>query len=118
MSRVVPERLATIACCFSARVLKRLDLPTFGRPMRAILRLLSSVLTGLSLKPSLASSSVIRLRRSLSPWLVVADTRSGYLMPRLKNSSFGKDSPRSDLLSRSKVGLPDLSAFLAMSLSS
>ena len=34
-SRVVPWRLETRACCFLPRELKRLDLPTLGRPMRA-----------------------------------------------------------------------------------
>lgn len=38
MSRVVPWREETRACCFLARELKRLDFPTFGRPIRAILR--------------------------------------------------------------------------------
>ena len=36
MSRVVPARSATIACCFLARVLNSCDLPTFGRPKIAI----------------------------------------------------------------------------------
>ena len=35
MSRVVPWRLETRACCFFPRELKRLDLPTFGRPIKA-----------------------------------------------------------------------------------
>ena len=37
MSRVVPCFELTIACCLRPRVLNRDDLPTFGRPMRAIL---------------------------------------------------------------------------------
>jgi hypothetical protein len=41
-SRVVPALSATMACCFLARVLNRLDLPTFGRPSSAMRRRLSS----------------------------------------------------------------------------
>lgn len=37
MSRVVPCLELTRACCFLARELKKLDLPTLGRPMRASL---------------------------------------------------------------------------------
>lgn len=53
------------------------------------------------------------------PRPVVAEMRkvcSG-LMPRRRNSSSGKDSPRSDLLSKRKTGFFDFKAFFAMSLS-
>lgn len=36
-SRVVPCLLDTMACCFLARLLNRLDLPTLGRPISAML---------------------------------------------------------------------------------
>jgi hypothetical protein len=42
ISRVVPARSATMACCFLARLLNKADLPTFGRPSSAICRRLSS----------------------------------------------------------------------------
>lgn len=42
-SRVVPARLETTACCFLPRVLNKLDLPTLGRPTRAILSVVSSL---------------------------------------------------------------------------
>lgn len=38
ISRVVPCFEETTACCFFASELKRLDFPTFGRPIRASLR--------------------------------------------------------------------------------
>ncbi len=57
--------------------------------------------------------------RSLIPQPVVAETRKVWsgLIPRRKNSSFGRLSPRSDLFKRRRTGLRDLRAFLAMFLS-
>ena len=46
ISRVVPCWLLTRACCFLARPLKRLDLPTLGRPIRASLMGWSVVFLG------------------------------------------------------------------------
>lgn len=74
--------------------------------------------------PKESDSSASRLLkiaflRSLIPWPVVAETRrvcSG-LIPRRKNSSFGRLSPRSDLFKINSTGLRDLRAFLAICLS-
>ena len=38
MSRVVPWRELTMACCFLPSELKREDFPTLGRPIREIFR--------------------------------------------------------------------------------
>ena len=48
-SRVVPWRELTRACCFWPRELKRLDLPTLGRPIRASFKSLLASLRYLSL---------------------------------------------------------------------
>lgn len=47
-SRVVPWREETMACCFLPRELKRLLLPTLGRPIRAILSGLATLSTSVA----------------------------------------------------------------------
>ncbi len=56
---------------------------------------------------------------SLMPCPVVAEMRKvcAGLMPRRRNSSSGRESPRSDLFSRSSTGFLDLRADLAICLS-
>ncbi len=78
---------------------------------------ISSILTT-SLELAYRVDKIAALR-SLIPCPVVAETRKVWagLMPRRRNSSSGRDSPRSDLLSRSKTGLRERRADLAISLS-
>lgn len=98
-------------------MLKRLDLPTLGRPMRASLSV-DGVYSVVSLWGVSKLFKIADLR-SLIPCPVVAEIRKVWsgLMPRCRNSAPSRLSPRSDLLSRRRTGLRDLRAFLAMSLS-
>ena len=107
-SRVVPARLATMACCLPASVLNRLDLPTFGRPIRAILRVsLGSTcfLAGMCWQ--------ISLRMSAMPELCSAEVRMIDLIPRRKNSLSGRLPFRSILLVMRMTGLRLFRAVLA-----
>ena len=125
-SRVVPWRLLTMACCFLARELKRLDLPTFGRPMRAIFKGVS-VFFGLSVSSwcerergeNAKSSFRIAFLTSVRPWPVVAEVRKMWVssMPRARNSLTSRASPWSDLLSSKNTGFLERRADLAMFLS-
>ena len=114
MSRVVPCLLLMMACCFLPRALNRLDLPTFGRPIKAILRSLD--FSFVTLFPRIFSTSDFS---SAVHWPVVAEVRrmrsSG--MPRARKSLTGKASPLSDLFKSKKTGFLDLKADLAIFLS-
>ena len=119
MSRVVPCLELTMACCFWPSRLKRLDFPTFGRPMRANLikglpfssRLIldSSAVSALGV---IFSSSKIWCLRAEIPKPVVAEVLkiSVSLIPNLRYSKGSRDSLRSDLLRIRKTGFFDFSA--------
>ena len=105
MSLVVPCLLLTIACCFWPRLLKRLDLPTFGRPMRASFR---AGFEGFSdtTEPTEFSSSLSKICfNSAIPCPVVAEVRKMYSsgMPRARNSLVSSASPRSYLFKIKKT---------------
>ena len=111
-----------MACCFLPRALNRLDLPTFGRPMRAILRALFSGRGDFdrgAKEPFLDSSLKIASFRSAVPAPVVAEVRMMWSsgMPRARKSLMGKASPLSDLFKSKKTGFLERSADLAIFLS-
>ena len=113
-----------MACCFWARRLKRLDLPTFGRPIRASLirglpfssrfTLLSSVASSFGLTSRVWKIACLRL---LTPKPVVAEVRCilSSLIPNLRYSKLSRDSLRSDLFKTRKTGFLERRAERAMS---
>ena len=104
----MPATLATMACCLPAKVLNKLLLPTFGRPIKAT-RMMSSgavvVAGGMSLA-MLSSSSEM-------PMLCSAEVLMMVLMPRRLNSSVWSEPLRSALPAMRRTGLPLFKAFLA-----
>lgn len=118
MSLVVPWRELTMACCFFARELKRLDFPTFGRPMREIASG-SEEEANLFLSVDFGSSDSIFDFRTLIPCPVVAEVLkdSAGFIPRERNSSRERDEPRSDLLRTRRTGFLDFRAIFAILLS-
>ena len=119
ISLVVPWREETRACCFFARLLNRDDLPTLGRPIRAILRGGSLVASPAAMLPLVPSLLKIADFNSLIPSPVVAEVRKMLFSstPRARNSLISSASPLSDLFKTRKIGFLDLRARLAISLS-